>query len=44
VNKRVTDLGDFTVVGEARNYYAAVKSTLDDAAKADLKKKKLPRA
>jgi outer membrane protein OmpA-like peptidoglycan-associated protein len=38
VNKRVSDLGDYTVVAEAGIYYASDKSTLDDAAKADLNK------
>jgi len=38
VNKRVSDLGDYTVVAEAGIYYASDKSTLDDAAKADLTK------
>ena len=38
VNKRVSDLGDYTVVAEAGIYYATDKSTLDDAAKADLNK------
>jgi outer membrane protein OmpA-like peptidoglycan-associated protein len=38
VNKRVSDLGDYTVVAEAGIYYDSDKSTLDDAAKADLKK------
>jgi outer membrane protein OmpA-like peptidoglycan-associated protein len=38
VNKRVSDLGDYTVVAEAGIYYAADGSTLDDAAKADLNK------
>jgi outer membrane protein OmpA-like peptidoglycan-associated protein len=38
VNKRVSDLGDYTVVAEAGIYYAPDKSALDDAAKADLNK------
>ena len=38
VNKRVSDLGDYNVVAEAGIYYASDKSTLDDAAKADLNK------
>jgi outer membrane protein OmpA-like peptidoglycan-associated protein len=38
VNKRVSDLGDYTVVAEAGIYYASDKSSLDDAAKADLNK------
>jgi outer membrane protein OmpA-like peptidoglycan-associated protein len=35
-NQRVSDLADYTVVAEAGIYYDADKSTLDDAAKADL--------
>ena len=38
VNKRVSDLGDYTVVAEAGIYYPSDGSTLDDAAKADLNK------
>jgi outer membrane protein OmpA-like peptidoglycan-associated protein len=38
VNKRVSDLNDYTVVAEAGIYYGSNKSTLDDAAKADLNK------
>jgi outer membrane protein OmpA-like peptidoglycan-associated protein len=38
VNKRVSDLGDYKVVAEAGIYYGPDKSTLDDAAKADLDK------
>jgi outer membrane protein OmpA-like peptidoglycan-associated protein len=38
VNKRVSDLGDYSVVAEAGIYYAPDKSALDDAAKADLNK------
>jgi outer membrane protein OmpA-like peptidoglycan-associated protein len=38
VNKRVSDLDDYNVVVEAGIYYAPDKSTLDDAAKADLNK------
>ena len=38
VNKRVSDLGDYNVVADAGIYYASGKSTLDDAAKADLNK------
>jgi outer membrane protein OmpA-like peptidoglycan-associated protein len=36
VNQRVSELADYTVVAEAGIYYDADKSTLDDAAKADL--------
>jgi outer membrane protein OmpA-like peptidoglycan-associated protein len=36
VNQRVSDLADYTVVAEAGIYYDPDKSTLDDAAKADL--------
>jgi outer membrane protein OmpA-like peptidoglycan-associated protein len=38
VNKRVSDLDDYTVVAEAGIYYDSDKSALDDAAKADLNK------
>ncbi len=38
VNKRVSDLDDYTVLAEVGIYYASDKSTLDDAAKADLNK------
>jgi outer membrane protein OmpA-like peptidoglycan-associated protein len=38
VNKRVSDLGDYKVVADAGIYYAAGKSALDAAAKADLSK------
>jgi outer membrane protein OmpA-like peptidoglycan-associated protein len=38
VNKRVSDLDDYNVVAESGTYYASDKSTLDDAAKADLNK------
>ena len=38
VNKRVSDLDDYNVVAESGIYYASDKSTLDDAAKADLNK------
>jgi len=36
VNKRVSDLGDYKLVGEAGIYFPVDGSTLDDAAKADL--------
>ncbi|MBV8572510.1 MAG: OmpA family protein [Acidobacteriaceae bacterium] len=36
VNKRVTDLGDYTTVAEAGIYFPSDKADLDDAAKADL--------
>jgi outer membrane protein OmpA-like peptidoglycan-associated protein len=36
VNKRVSDLGDYKLVGEAGIYFPADGSALDDAAKADL--------
>ena len=36
VNKRVSDLGDYKIVGEAAIYFPSDGSTLDDAAKADL--------
>lgn len=38
VNTRVSDLGDYKTVVEAGVYFATGKSTLDDAAKADLGK------
>ena len=38
VNQRVSDLGDYNVVAEAGIFYPTDKSTLDDAAKADLDK------
>jgi len=38
VNKRVSDLGDYSVVAEAGIYYPTDGSTLDEAAKADLNK------
>ncbi|MGA7633633.1 MAG: OmpA family protein [Terriglobales bacterium] len=38
VNQRVSDLGGYTAVAEAGIYFATDKSTLDDAAKADLSK------
>lgn len=38
VNKRVSNLGDYSVVAEAGIYYPPDGSTLDDAAKADLNK------
>ena len=38
VNKRVSDLDDYTTVAEAVIYYPSGKSDLDDAAKADLDK------
>jgi outer membrane protein OmpA-like peptidoglycan-associated protein len=36
VNKRVSDLGDYKLVGQAGIYFLSDSSTLDDAAKADL--------
>lgn len=36
VNKRVSDLDDYTILAEVGIYYAPDKSILDDAAKADL--------
>lgn len=38
VNKRVSDLADYSVVAEAGIYYAPDQSSLDDQAKADLSK------